>query len=269
MRRRDHARVDADRRRRADAHEPLVLQEAQEVRLRLERQVADLVEEDGAAFRALQAALAALMSAGERALLVAEQLRLNQTGGQRAAVDRHERPAPARRMVVDRAGDELLAGTAFAADQHRRIDAHDLVECAIDLQHSRAPPHHPITAGRLGLALRQPLDERRPAERVADDDEQPVEVERQRVEIVKSFDNRLRDLGHVERRLRHERDPLDPVHRGDCAQRGHRPGSGLVEHCEPDAITVESSDTRGGSGDVADQFHFPAGADQRCGEFQR
>src|SRR2546422_11195418 len=56
--------------------------------------------------------------ASERALLVAEQLRLEQRLGQRRAVHRDERAATPRRAPVDGAGDELLARAALALDEH-------------------------------------------------------------------------------------------------------------------------------------------------------
>ena len=55
------------------------------------RHVADLVEEERAAVRLLEAAAALRDRAGEGALLVAEQLALHELGGHRGAVHLHER----------------------------------------------------------------------------------------------------------------------------------------------------------------------------------
>ena len=55
--------------------------------------------------------------AGERALLVAEQLRLDQVLRDRRAVDLDERALGALAVVVDRVGDQLLAGAVLALDQ--------------------------------------------------------------------------------------------------------------------------------------------------------
>ena len=57
-------------------------------------------------------------SAGERALLVAEELGLEQRLGQGGAVDGDERPLRARAPRVQRPGEELLAGAALAFEQH-------------------------------------------------------------------------------------------------------------------------------------------------------
>ena len=56
--------------------------------------------------------------AGERALLVAEQLALEQLLGNGGAVDRDEIAVRARALRVDGAREQLLAGAALAQHQH-------------------------------------------------------------------------------------------------------------------------------------------------------
>ena len=90
----DDPHVDLDGLLAADALELLLLQHAQQLELQAGRHVADLVEEQGAAVGQLEPAELALDGAGEGALLVAEQLGLEQRLGQRAAVDLDERPCP-------------------------------------------------------------------------------------------------------------------------------------------------------------------------------
>ena len=63
--------------------------------------------------------------AGERALLVAEQLALDQAGRQGGAVDLDERLVAPRAGRVDGAGDQLLAGAGLAGDQHRGVGRRD------------------------------------------------------------------------------------------------------------------------------------------------
>ena len=70
--------VDADGLAAADPLELPLLQDAQQLDLRLERQLADLVEEQRPAVRQLEPPLAPLHGAGEGALLVTEQLALDQ-----------------------------------------------------------------------------------------------------------------------------------------------------------------------------------------------
>ena len=59
--------------------------------------------------------------AGERAALVAEQLALDQLGGNRRAVDLDERPRRERALAVDVRGQQLLAGARFAGEQHAGV----------------------------------------------------------------------------------------------------------------------------------------------------
>ncbi len=58
--------------------------------------------------------------AGERALLVAEQLGFQQVRRERRAVDLHERRGRPGAVVVDRLGQQLLARPRLARQQHRR-----------------------------------------------------------------------------------------------------------------------------------------------------
>jgi hypothetical protein len=108
-----------------------VLQHAQHLGLRRRRHVAHLVEEERARVGLLELAGPVLHRAGERALHVPEQLALDELGRDGGAVDLDERPVGARRVLVDGAGDELLAGAVLAGDEHARRrgrDALDLVE---------------------------------------------------------------------------------------------------------------------------------------------
>src|SRR5439155_22887477 len=115
---RDDADVHAERLRPAEPLELTLLKHPEDLGLGHRREVRDLVEEQGAAVGELEAALLPPRRAGERALLVAEQLRLEQRLGQRRTVLRDERPAAPRRARVDRARDELLARAALALDEH-------------------------------------------------------------------------------------------------------------------------------------------------------
>ena len=76
MRRCHDPHVDTLRPRAAEPLELLLLQHAQQLRLELERNVADLVEEERAAVGELEAADLLRDRAGERAALVAEELAL-------------------------------------------------------------------------------------------------------------------------------------------------------------------------------------------------
>src|SRR5262245_38407147 len=127
----DDADVHPDRGGAAHAVELALLEHAEQLHLGFRGQFADLVEEQRAAVGQLEPPLAPGDGAAEGALLVAEQLALDQAGGQGGAVDLDERLALARAGGVDGAGDQLLARARLAGDQHRGVgggDAADLVE---------------------------------------------------------------------------------------------------------------------------------------------
>jgi hypothetical protein len=116
---RHQPKVDPDRRRRAQPRHRVVFQHAQQLHLLVARQVADLVEEQRAARGLLEVAAVRVHRARERALGVAEEERLEEPVGNRAAVHRHER-ALAVVLVpeVQLLRDALLAHAGLAAHQH-------------------------------------------------------------------------------------------------------------------------------------------------------
>ena len=78
------------------------------------------------------------MRVGEGPALMAEQLRLEEPGGDRGAVDLDERIIPARRHGVDGTSDEILAHPAFATDQDRCVGVRDFHDRSRDRAHLRA-----------------------------------------------------------------------------------------------------------------------------------
>src|SRR5438128_1472886 len=86
---------------------------------------------------------------GERALHVPEELGLEHALGERAAIDRYERPGRSRARGVDGPGDELLSGAGLSLDQHgaagRGHAGHHLEHVA----HRSRPSHDPRSAAVL------------------------------------------------------------------------------------------------------------------------
>ena len=119
----------------ADRAHRLLLHDAQQLDLHVQRQIGHLVEEQGAALGALHQALLVGHGAGEAAALVAEQLALHQLGGDRAAVDGDERALAARAALVYQPRHQLLAGAGFAVDVHRRLAACDACDHLPQLLH--------------------------------------------------------------------------------------------------------------------------------------
>jgi hypothetical protein len=148
----DEAHVDLDRLAAADALEGPLLQHAQQLHLHGGRDLADLVEEEGAAVGLLEATLASAVGAGEGALLVAEQLALQQGLGERGAVEGDEGLGRPRSERVDGAGQLALAGAALAGEQDGGPRSGDLLGEAIDLLHRRAGAEQALEAAAVALA---------------------------------------------------------------------------------------------------------------------
>src|SRR5262249_46182466 len=106
---RDEAHVRAQRLYAAEAFVFAILKQPEEFHLDGRRDFADLVQEQGAAFGELDATGLARRRAGERALLVAEELALEQVVREGRAMHLHEGPARTRAALVQRSRDELLA----------------------------------------------------------------------------------------------------------------------------------------------------------------
>ena len=135
----------------ADPRKGPLLDETQQLDLGLEGEVADLVQEKRPALGAFRPADAAAHRAGEGALLMAEQLALDERFRQRRAIERDKRLVLAGRKRDDGAGDHLLAGAAGAADQYRGVRRRDLVDLSIDLLHLPA-----IADELAGIAVQHP-----------------------------------------------------------------------------------------------------------------
>ena len=128
------------------------------------------------------------MGVRERALLVTEQLRLDQVLGQRGAVEVHERAAGPRAAEVQGPGREVLPGPGLSLDQHRRRTLPRLTDELPDARNAGAEGAHGITRAdqrevlaRTLLALArvlQPPGQLRLAQRPFDLDHQLVEVHR-------------------------------------------------------------------------------------------
>src|SRR5438132_14337613 len=90
MRGADDAGVDGDRLASADTLDHTLLQEAQQLDLKRQRNVADLVKEERSTLRYLDLADVRFDCAGERAAFVTEQLGFKKILGNGGAVDRDE-----------------------------------------------------------------------------------------------------------------------------------------------------------------------------------
>ena len=114
---RDDAHVGGPGSRLAEPLELLVLQEAKQLGLDDGRNLADLVEEEGAALRGLHPSRLVPHRAGEGALGMPEHLAREQLFAERGAVHHREGPIPSRAHLVERAGEDALSGAALASQE--------------------------------------------------------------------------------------------------------------------------------------------------------
>ncbi len=124
----DQAKIHMARVITADGLDMLVLQHTQQLDLQVHGHVADLVEEQGAPVRLLDLADLASVGTGKTALLVSEQLRLQQRFRDGGAVDADEGFLAAAAFPVRHAGEHLLAGTRLTQQHDGRVTVLDLVD---------------------------------------------------------------------------------------------------------------------------------------------
>jgi hypothetical protein len=161
---------------------------------------ADLVEQERPPFRHLEEAFLVSGRAGERAFLVAEELRLDQVLGNGGAVDLDERPLGALAVVMQRVGDELLARAILTLNEDVRIAPGDALHELEHLVHllaladDVAEPELP-----LELLLEQQVlaDEIAPLDRALEHGEQRVGLDRLLDEAVSAGLHGLDRLRHA------------------------------------------------------------------------
>src|ERR1051325_1088127 len=158
-----------------------LLQHSKELRLQVRRHLANLVEEQRAALRHFEQTLFVERRAGERALLVAEQLRFDQILRDRGAVDLDERPLRPLAVVMNGVGDQLLAGSVLALNQDVRLaggDAFDELEQLLHLLALADDVLKLIAILQLGLELLVLVDERLLLDRFLEFVEQTLRIDR-------------------------------------------------------------------------------------------
>ncbi len=114
---REEPNVDGDGVVRADPHDLSAFDHPQEFDLGGHRQVADLVEKEGAAVGEFESSLASSVRAGESAAFVAEKLAFEDTFRERGTVKGDERFMFSRAVGVERSSDQFFTGPVFAEDQ--------------------------------------------------------------------------------------------------------------------------------------------------------
>ena len=140
MRGGNDAHVDLDGVRVADALELPFLENAQQLGLQRRAHGSDLVQEQRALVRLLDASLAGADRPGKGAPCVTEQLGFEQRLRDRAAVQGHEPVGPPGAVVVDRPRRQFLARPGFTGDEHRaRRRGHGFQQLEQVAHHAAAP----------------------------------------------------------------------------------------------------------------------------------
>src|SRR5205085_11733373 len=111
-----------------------ILNRAQQLRLRGNREIGDLVEEQRAAVGGLELSAAAANARG-RAILDAEELRFEQRLDERRAIDGDERSIAPAAQVVNLPRDEFLADTAVPFQENREVGGRDALDRRAQLLH--------------------------------------------------------------------------------------------------------------------------------------
>ena len=124
------------------------MQRAQQLGLQHERQLAQFIEKKRAMIGELEQADAPAVGAGERAALVAEKFALQQTLGNRAAIDRNEWTLRRTAAAMNAAGDQFLARAGFAAHEHVDVGVGNLLNQVED------PAHRPGSLPRCRRSCR-------------------------------------------------------------------------------------------------------------------
>ena len=122
----------------ADALDLAFLQDAEELGLKGEGDVADFVEKERAIVGLLESSNAQLIGPGEGAFFVTEQFAFEEVVGNGGAVDGDEGAMGAVAVLIDGASDEFLACSGFSSNEDRDGFGGDASEFFVDLGHGPA-----------------------------------------------------------------------------------------------------------------------------------
>ena len=131
----------------SQSFEFLLLQDSKKLRLQLERNIADFIQEERTLMRKLKPANFLRNRAGEGSSLMAKQFAFEQAGRNSGAVELDERPILARTVIVNSPGNELFARARLAEQEHSRISPGHGFDHLQDAAKNRAPPNDPLEIG--------------------------------------------------------------------------------------------------------------------------
>ena len=118
----------------ADRPEFFLLEDAQQFDLDVERQLSDLIEECGTPIGHVEQAELLIVSAGEGALGVAENLTFHERPHHGGAIHHDKRSSAFQ--VMDGTGDNFLAGTRLAEKEHGKARFRHARNALVRVSHS-------------------------------------------------------------------------------------------------------------------------------------
>ena len=132
-------------------HNTSVLNDPQQLRLQVQRNIANFIEEERSAVGLLKLAHMVRVRICESALDVAEQFALKQRFSNRTSIHRHHRLAAAQALSMYFARQHILAGAIFAGDENRGIGGCNFINGFPDGCHrlGRAPEHRFFASLRM------------------------------------------------------------------------------------------------------------------------
>lgn len=168
--------------------------------MRTQRQVENLIQEQGPPLSQLELAALGADGPGESASFVAKQLALQQCFGNGPAIHRDKRTVGARTGLVNGPGDHFLAGTCFTDEHNAEVGLGDAIDSGNQLPNDLAGPHdfcQLLVGGDLAgelfqLALELPL-----GQRPADDAEEFMVLEGLRQIVMRGGAHCFHDPGNL------------------------------------------------------------------------
>ena len=142
--------VGLDRLGASDTLNFTLLNGAEQLRLKIQAEIRDLVQKEGAAGRELEFAELLSNGAREGTTLVAEQGALDQISRHGRQVDGNERRVVTTSFSVQETDQELLAGSAFPLNEHGGRQPGDLLREIDDLAHDQTRSEHEFSVTLLG-----------------------------------------------------------------------------------------------------------------------
>jgi len=139
-----HAEVELERGGAAERPHRTILEHAEELGLGGHGHVANLVEEERSPVRRGEEALPPAIRSRERALLVTEELGLQQRLGHRRAVHGEEPPSAPRARPVNRLGDQFLPRPALAQEKNGGVARGHRPDLVHRLLHDLRAPQEPL-----------------------------------------------------------------------------------------------------------------------------